>query len=881
MKSHSIAWLLAALLAGAPRPAQGEDTPEPPGHKDEHSTPVPEADDDTQPAQPEDDTQPPQPEDDTQPVQPEDDTQPPQPEDDTQPPQERDPQAGEEPRGPENHEPEVDAEPPGAEDHKPEAHLDPDLGVVVEYADDAMPKDNGRQEQMPSKSAAPIKRDVNFAGTLKEKGTRKPIADVTVYLKDTPHTAVTDKNGVFVFSNLTAGTYTVVIPSTEYEMVETTETITRGERIEVVYYLEPRVYGGLQVTVRGKRVEKEVSRSVISMQEARVIPGTSGDPLRAIESMPSVARGGLGGGGYQDLVIRGSNAEDSKIYLDGHQLPGVFHFGGFKSVYNSELIDKFELYAGGFGAQWGRATGGVVEIETRDPRDDRWGGYADLSMIDVSALAEGPVADDLSVALAARRSSVDLILAAIDLNDMVDGLNFTTYPVYYDYQGKLHYRLDRRNRLSLDVYGGYDGMEMDLDLVDDRDPALTGESDVDIDFESAFVHYLYDDGTLSSDLSPGYFRFAQTAIFGEFHLSYAIQHIDINEDARIKIGKHNTLGAGLRLQPRFITVDSNFIRPPKEGDVHPSFTNDERVVANVDEHDLIVSAYLQDEIELGPVKLVPGIHWDYESVLSAYAVEPRGAVRLKVVEPLTLKAGGGIYHRVPEPDEIFEPWGNSDLDMERAMHAIGGFEWSITEVLELDVQGYYKHLDQLVAPTGDERVYDNSGDGYVYGGEVMLRHNWTDRFFGWVSYSISRSMRNDGAGTPHRPFDMDQRHNLVALASWQFAKGWRLGGRFQFTSGEPYTRIRGSIFNADTGSYLPYYDETKKNAQTRPPYHRFDLRLDKQWVFDAWVLHTYLDVRNVYVHPNPVATVHNYDFSEEAYFTDIPILPSIGVMAEF
>jgi hypothetical protein len=121
----------------------------------------------------------------------------------------------------------------------------------------------------------------------------------------------------------------------------------------------------------------------------------------------------------------------------------------------------------------------------------------------------------------------------------------------------------------------------------------------------------------------------------------------------------------------------------------------------------------------------------------------------------------------------------------------------------------------------------------------------------------------------------------VAVASWQFAKGWRLGGRFQFTSGEPYTRIRGSIFNADTGTYLPYYDPNKKNAETRPPYHRFDLRLDKQWLFDSWVLHTYLDVRNVYLHANPIGTYYNYDFSEEALYTEIPIIPAVGIMGEF
>jgi outer membrane cobalamin receptor len=128
--------------------------------------------------------------------------------------------------------------------------------------------------------------------------------------------------------------------------------------------------------------------------------------------------------------------------IAGHEMPGLFHFGGIKSSYNSQLIDRFDLYAGGFGAQYGLATGGVVDIGTRAPRTDRWAGYADLSMIDLSALAQGPITNDLSVAVAAS-PTIDLLMKAADANDMIDDLTFTTYPVYYDYQFKLQQRLDQ------------------------------------------------------------------------------------------------------------------------------------------------------------------------------------------------------------------------------------------------------------------------------------------------------------------------------------------------------------------------------------------------------------------------------------------------------
>ena len=122
---------------------------------------------------------------------------------------------------------------------------------------------------------------------------------------------------------------------------------------------------------------------------------------------------------------------------------------------------------------------------------------------------------------------------------------------------------------------------------------------------------------------------------------------------------------------------------------------------------------------------------------------------------------------------------------------------------------------------------------------------------------------------------------MIVVGSWEFYKGWRVGLRFQYTSGQPYTEIRGSVFNADNGTYTPLYDINNKNEMRNEAYHTLDLRLDKRWVFDTWVLHTYLDLQNVYYHANPVGTAHNYDWTEKRQVKLWPILPSIGIKAEF
>jgi outer membrane cobalamin receptor len=765
-----------------------------------------------------------------------------------------------------------------------DAGAEDEFEIEVEYAKDSVLDSETETEIIVDESTGRATIGVvNFAGLLRQKGSRQPIGYVTVYLKGTGYEAVTDALGKFEFIGLAPRKYTVVIPTTNYEKLETEEEIKAGERTEVKYYLEPIVYGGLEVVIRDKKVTKEVSRTIIKIEEANALPGSGGDPVKVIESLPGVARGG-GGGNGNALVIRGANAEDSKVYLDGHWIPMLFHFGGAKSVYNGELLKEFDVSTGGFTSENGRATGGVVNLKTRDPRSDRWGGYVDLSLIDASTVVEGPITEDMGLALGVRRSTLDLIMEGANINDNIDGLNFTTYPVYYDYQAKWHYKLNEHNSITVDAFGLYDKVAFAQEAVTDADPTLTGSAEFINQSHNGAIHYRYKNDMIESDFSPAFLSFSQRQTYGPYFLDWDWLSADIREDMRIKLGKRNTLAVGLQLTPWKIKLQSNMVRPPKEGDVSFSFSNNDHIESDIDDNDLETGAYIQDEIEIGPVLLIPGVRFDHLASINAFGIGPRGAVRWTVVKPLVLKAAGGLYHRAPDGDEYIPPFGNRNLEYERATHAVAGFEWAITDIINVDIQGYYKYLDNLVTAINDpdsDQIYNNSAKGYVYGGEVMLRHNWTDRFFGWVSYSISRSMRNDGPGTEYRRFDMDQTHNLVAVASWQFSKGWRLGARFQLTSGEPYTKIKGSIFNADNGTYLPVYDEDNKNGSTRPMYHRLDLRLDKEWLFDVWVLHTYLDVQNVYYNENPVATVDNYDFTEQAHQSDIPILPSIGIMAEF
>jgi len=204
------------------------------------------------------------------------------------------------------------------------------------------------------------------------------------------------------------------------------------------------------------------------------------------------------------------------------------------------------------------------------------------------------------------------------------------------------------------------------------------------------------------------------------------------------------------------------------------------------------------------------------------------------------------------------------------------------------VEGFYKDIfdlvvnsDEVIEKNGEmvpER-YNNEGMGHVYGLEFLLKHQPTERFFGWVSYTIMKSSRIDHPGEDARLFDYDQTHILTVVASALLGRGWEAGIRFRLVSGNPETPIIGSAYDSDSDIYFPVYGEA--NSARLPTFHQLDVRIDKNWKWKYLKLAVYIDVQNVYNQKNAEGHQYNYDHTQRQYFNGLPILPSFGIKLEY
>lgn len=752
-----------------------------------------------------------------------------------------------------------------------------------------------------------------IAGILLISGDETPLPGVVIRLTDglgSVYTATSDRDGRWVLSEMTPGLYRVEVEAIGFAPLQLQEEVVAGEVTDVTYRILPQSTD-TELYVYGQRPPREMTRRTLERRQVERIPGTSGDALRSIQSLPGVARPpGLAG----MLIVRGSAPQDTGVFVDGTQIPLAYHFGGLSSVIPTELIDKLDFYPGNFSVRYGRFNGGIVDIGLRKPNTTCTGDYGvpaeesgcyhglvQMDLIDGRVLAQGPIpgTENWSFALGGRRSWIDTWVRPVL---ETAGSNVTQAPVYYDYQAIIERNLGPHDKLSFRLFGSDDRLEIILANPAAQDPGFGGS----LSYGTAFVRgqILYQKAltpktNIDTMFSIGHER-TDFSLGGNIQLDFEGIPIDLRSEIGHQFHRTAKINVGFDFQSTIFDVFVRAPPPPREGEVAPGPLATQIPLETTTSGTGFRPAWYTD-VEWQPterLRVVPGLRFDYARDTERVDASPRVTARYALVLPedgfwgdrplgTVLKAGLGRFAQPPAYDQTDDVFGTPGIESNKAMHYSLGVEQDFTEQIDLSVEGYFKDLSNSVssgsglpgAPT-----YENDGSGRVIGMETMLTYKPDDRFFGWISYTLSQSVRRDCAGCELREFQYDQTHNLIMLGSYRLGAGWEVGARFRVVSGPLTTPVANedtlpSIYSSDAGTYIPL--QGKPYSVRLPLFHQLDLRVDKTWQLRKWKMSTYLDIQNVYNHAADEAYVYNYNFSQKAYQTGLPILPSLGVRGEF
>lgn len=727
-----------------------------------------------------------------------------------------------------------------------------------------------------TEAAAEELAPVNLEGDLVEMATFAPVAGGIVLARDSRGKplgeAVADEKGHYQFRGLPAGRVKLNARRPGYADAWEGVDVVAGQVTSVKVWLRNLSYRDNEVVAIYERDrEPEVTRRTLSMAEIRRVPGTFGDPVRVIQSLPGAARPPFGSG---LLVLRGANPDDSNVYVDGVEVPLVYHLGGFRSILNPELIEAVDYLPGTYGVRYGRSIGGVIDVRSQQEFSENTHITLRTDLLDTGIYGEGRVGK-WGWAVGGRHSYVDVILAAA-LADQA----FYAAPRWLDYQAKVAWMGGGPDEFSMFLFGFDD--ELIVRVGDAADQQL-GVSYGTHRLITRWVHPLSDTLTLRLQPSIGLDQ-VEFGFGSAIRLNLENEVLDLRGDVAWKPSTKFTLTAGLDGEASRNDFEVYLGSVAVDGEDPLSESEPLEVGSGVwmGMPDPFVEAQVRPLSDVDKLVLVGGLRLptvfrsseengpDLADVAQV-AADPRFAVRYTLFPGGTVKAGTGLYHQPPSGTSL-----GGTLTYEQAWSSELGWEQKFGPAVQADVTGYYRWMEPLTGGFGDE-----DSVGRAYGMEVMVRHALVDKFFGWVSYTLSKSERND---TPDDEdgwynFDYDQTHILTTVAGYRLPLDFEASAKAQFTTGNPYTPYDGGIWMIDEGGYLPYATG-QTNSARQPDYWAVDVRVDKLITFKHWQLEVFVDLLNVAHGENPEFILYNYDYTDHDWIEGLPFIPSFGFQAE-
>lgn len=626
-----------------------------------------------------------------------------------------------------------------------------------------------------------------------------------------------------------------------------------------------RQYAIERVTVSGQRFLSPVEGIAdgtlrFDMRRSEALPRFAGvtDPMRIVQLLPGVQTAADGDSGF---YVRGGDAGESAVTLNGAPLYSYNHLFGFFSAFNPRHIRSFELDKGGAGAAEGHSPGAMLRARTVDEVPDRAGVEGDAGIISAQATVALPLGRSRRAALyvSGRRSYAEWLVALIGASDDMK------YALQ-DYDATLVWDLSPKHKLLVNGHFGDDRLRAEIEQYLIGGKIRWHSSASSIRLESHFSERLAAEQTLyvSDFASRLDLRTTGTAIVTPSSLLEAGY-----KGAVVRHWKSLALRAGIHyalrtIRPQYLVTDYNSVTTDTRTD-KPRYRTHE------------AAPYLA--LHLAPA---PGLEADLSLRYALYAArrsgtggrytagspEPGISVAYRLPSGHLLKASYGYGARftglVPVSNvslatDFWMPATEAVPPM-RSHNATAGYHASLPQLgLRLSAEVYYRRmyraleydmpLMHMLHQQVDIERHIHTGDGEAYGVELMAAYS-SQRLNGWVSYTLGRSVRrfsglNDGQPFPAK---QDRRHNLAAAVTWSPTAHWDFGAVFVYASGAAYTSptsfyTTGGMFVRSHGSF---------NGSRLPAYHRLDLSATRWFGRDGLHRHGLnLSVYNCYSRKNP------------------------------
>ena len=776
-----------------------------------------------------------------------------------------------------------------------------------------------------------------ISGYVMDAASKETLIGATVFDKNSGKGCATNNYGFYTLT-LNQGEVDLQVSYVGYTQQNRTFDLKENQSLnfalETNTTLDEVVVEGTRATVSARSPQMSVVE--LPVQQIKTIPTLFGeaDVLKAIQLLPGVQNGSEGSAG---MYVRGGGPDENLLLLDGVPVYNVNHALGFFSVFNPDALKNVTLYKGSFPAHFGGRLSSVVDIRMKEGDMQKYHGNFSIGLISSKFNFEGPIVKDkLSFNLSFRRTYGDLLIkpalwiaSAVnpEMSKLRAGYNF------YDFNGKLNWKISDKDRLYLSFYTGDDNIYFGVRFKDYSTDDIQFNDNMGIGwrwgnkvaslrwnhvmsqrlFMDASVNYTQYRHRLSMDMSEEtvYQHYNQT-VKDEFDMAYKSGINDLTAKVDFDytpLPNHEIRFGGNYTYHQFRPEVQSY----KMTESNQTAIDTTMSASNVYAHE--TALYAEDNMTFGDIfRVNAGVHYSTFTVegKTYQSVQPRLSASVMLASNLSLKAGYAYMTQYVHllsnsslslPTDLWVPVTKNIVPMNAHQWSLGAF-YELPRLFDISVEGYYKTMDNLLEYKdgasffGSSDTWENKvsmGRGWAYGVELLVQRSF-GKTTGWVGYTWAHSNRQfDREGMTINngnvfPAKYDRRHDLSITVQHKFSDRFDLSGTWVFSSGNCGT-LGTQIYDGlpNENGFLTQINALERNNFRMPSYHRLDLGVNfhkqKKHGIRTWNISVY----NVYNRNNPWVVYTDYKW-DEATQTEkktlmqasiFPIIPSVSYSYKF
>jgi hypothetical protein len=716
------------------------------------------------------------------------------------------------------------------------------------------------------------------------------IPGATIRINPGNYGLVTGKNGSAMVE-LPNGIFEITVTFTGYE----TRTIKKPifSNTELLIELFDSSILMKEILVRHKSDLGDNSKlDAISLkgESLKKIPSFLGevDIIQNITTHPGVTTTGEGTTGFH---VRGGDADQNILLLDGVPIFNPTHLFGFVATLNPDFIDEFSLLKGGIPARYGGRISSYLDVRSKTGNYNQLSASGSAGMISSKLQLDGPILKDkISFNLSSRYAYPNYLLALVD-NPRIKN----SEAGFYDFNSKVTVKLSNKTLLSTGFYKSTNTLKIQKD---------TSYSWSNLAYFAELSHFWKQrtltlhlsssnyNNNIESHYSPLLSKYESSIRYYGLKATYTQQHAN---GSITEFGQNSSI---YQIEPGSLkpTNGNSIIQSrsiPREKSIETSlFVSHERKITDKLNLTLGIRYSIFNTLgESTEYKFDPNQPKEISSITDTVIVKPNFSNRLGGMEPRinltynispnsSIKIGYNLIrqyiHLISNSTSIspLDLWKSSDHSTapQIGWQLSSGFQVSSSnKSYEFSFEPYYKKIKNIIDYKDGATLYLNPvietqlipGVSEAYGAEFMIKKN-SPKFSGWLSYTYSRSFRmvqgkfreetiNQGMKYPS---NFDKPNNLSIVSTYSFTQKVILSANFSYSTGRPIT-LPAATYYYNNNLIADFSD---RNQGRVPDYHRLDLSLKfsnplrknpkyrSEWTFSVY---------NLYARKNPFSVYFN------------------------